>query len=482
MLIIHKLTQQIASRRKTKGEDSELKENQECIAKLQKEVQVLRGLLPDHVTTRALQGNINVEEVLENPESSPVERAIARIATHALFIKKLRDVQEVLEKERTKAAQAEEKKNLTMAGNSADEGEDSEEEEESEDGASGEEEEEEDHEDEEEGSGSDSDDEHHDNTEENEKVKDKAKPLNVTKGSNVEKPSMGIGPLSITLPKQTVKSKLNVTEQAANVKCISKTPLTADTVPATPATSKETPVRKAPPSEQDIIPETKKPEVEGSEEESDLESSDGEEDKEYFDDSTEERYHKQSSLSEDSEEDDFFIGKVSKLKKKRSTAPVKIKSVPEEAVEGQSVKEASEFKMQSVFCSTLSKSSGTSHKGKPYGPKPPRFQNQRKQPDGDARPSWFKSQNPGSDRRPPAAGPKGPGPKQMGVSGTRPGKPAFERKHTQSNKGAPGKPFKPPQHSQQSLHPSWEASRKRKEQQSQITAFQGKKIKFDDDD
>ena len=31
------------------------------------------------------------------------------------------------------------------------------------------------------------------------------------------------------------------------------------------------------------------------------------------------------------------------------------------------------------------------------------------------------------------------------------------------------------------LHPSWEASRKRKQQMSQIQPFQGKKIKFDDD-
>uniref|UniRef100_A0A3P8W1E1 Serum response factor-binding protein 1 n=1 Tax=Cynoglossus semilaevis TaxID=244447 RepID=A0A3P8W1E1_CYNSE len=34
----------------------------------------------------------------------------------------------------------------------------------------------------------------------------------------------------------------------------------------------------------------------------------------------------------------------------------------------------------------------------------------------------------------------------------------------------------------QALHPSWEASKRRKEQQGQILAFQGKKIKFDDDD
>jgi len=33
---------------------------------------------------------------------------------------------------------------------------------------------------------------------------------------------------------------------------------------------------------------------------------------------------------------------------------------------------------------------------------------------------------------------------------------------------------------EQPLHPSWEASKRRREQMSQITAFQGKKIIFDD--
>ena len=36
------------------------------------------------------------------------------------------------------------------------------------------------------------------------------------------------------------------------------------------------------------------------------------------------------------------------------------------------------------------------------------------------------------------------------------------------------------QQAQLPLHPSWEASRRRKEQQSKIAVFQGKKITFDD--
>ncbi|CAF88883.1 unnamed protein product, partial [Tetraodon nigroviridis] len=48
-------------------------------------------------------------------------------------------------------------------------------------------------------------------------------------------------------------------------------------------------------------------------------------------------------------------------------------------------------------------------------------------------------------------------------------------------KGSQGRRWVFPSGPQQALHPSWEASRKRKEQQGQIMAFQGKKIKFDDD-
>ncbi|XP_072532003.1 serum response factor-binding protein 1 [Salminus brasiliensis] len=458
MLIIRKLTQDISSLRKMKGEESELKGYQESAAGLQKEVHVLRGLLPDSVTTRALQGNINVEDVLQDPESSPLERATARIATHPRFIKKLQAVRESIDEKSAKAAQTEETnkdREVTVADDSDSdvEGEESE----SEDDDGDEEEGEEDDDD-----GTASDDASDNTKRDDEDEKRKELPLNVIKGSDGVKP-----------PEEALKANEGVTDPAvktsANLKSISKTPAVTHSVPAKS--------KKAAPAGQHIQSEIRKAEHEEDEEESDLELSDGEQEKEYFDDSTEERFHKQSSQSEESDDDDFFLGKVSKLKKKKSaTSGTEKKSEPKTANEVQSDKGATdksrEFKMQSVFCSTLSKSGGTSQKGQHHGQKPPRFQNQKKCPDGviDVKPSWFKSQGPGTDRRPSAAGPRGPS--------SRMGKPEF----TQGNKGAPGKPFRPPHHSQQALHPSWEASRKRKEQQSQITAFQGKKIKFDDDD
>ncbi|KAL7830229.1 hypothetical protein SRHO_G00313560 [Serrasalmus rhombeus] len=482
VLIIQKLTHQITHLKKMKGEQSELKGNQECAARLQKEVNVLRNLFSDDVTTAALQGNIDVEEVFQNPESSPLERVTARIATHARFIKKLQDVRDAIEKERTKPEKAEEenKEAEKTIAEDGDDGRDSDEEEE-EDGDEGVE-----------GGtasvGSDEDDD----TEDNKKEMDQDQPLNVIKRAHVVKLPEDIRPATVVLLSKEktpiTKSKAGVTEQAApsaSLKNIAKMPVSAGIVHLS-AKTKETPVKKPPSSNQDIKPETKKPEDKEGEEESDLESSDEEEEKEYFDDSTEERFHKQSSLSEESD-DDFFLGKVSKLKMKKSTGPGKdTTSKPKTAAEVPDAEgprgTLQDFKMQSVFCSTLSKSSGASQKGKPQGPKPLCFQNQMKHAERDGKPTWFKSQGRGTDRKPSAAGPKAPGQRQVGAAEAKMGKPSFEQKRTQSYKGAPGKPFKPPQHSQQALHPSWEASKKRKEQQSQITAFQGKKIRFDDDD
>ncbi|KAF5893196.1 serum response factor-binding protein 1 [Clarias magur] len=92
VLIIRNLTQQITALKKAKAKESELKGNMEAVARLQKEVQVLRTLLPDQVTTRALEGNTDLEKLFQDPESSTMERATARITAHPRFVKKLQDL------------------------------------------------------------------------------------------------------------------------------------------------------------------------------------------------------------------------------------------------------------------------------------------------------------------------------------------------------------------------------------------------------
>uniref|UniRef100_A0A3P8VT64 Serum response factor-binding protein 1 n=1 Tax=Cynoglossus semilaevis TaxID=244447 RepID=A0A3P8VT64_CYNSE len=154
------------------------------------------------------------------------------------------------------------------------------------------------------------------------------------------------------------------------------------------------------------------------EEESGLESSD-EEDKEYFDDSTEERFHKQSSQSEESD-DDFFFGKVNKFKKKKK----KDAETTDKQETGLKVESVEKEKIE-LESRPRSKSLQSVFCSSLSGPKQSRGQGRGR----GTRPNAFSQQAP-----------------------------------------------------KQALHPSWEASKRRKEQQGQILAFQGKKIKFDDDD
>ncbi|KAK2864655.1 hypothetical protein Q7C36_003809 [Tachysurus vachellii] len=462
VLIIRNLVQQIAALKKTKAEESELKGNMECAARLQKEVEVLRTLLPDHVTTRALEGSIDMEKVFQDPESSAVERATARIATHARFVKKLQDVRQAIEGEKIKAAKAgEANKNVSevmKAEHSEGEVEDKEEEEEE-----GEEEEEasddNDDEEEEEEEEASNDNDEEEEEEENVKIKEKNPTLMVM--SNFGKPPEDTKLASAQeQPKRVELEKASKSPE--NPKSSSKTLVKA--VQSLPSKSKEaapTPVRHI------SKPDTKKPESKKVTEESDL--SDSEEEKEYFDDSTEERFHKQSSYSEQSDDDDdFFLGKVSKLKKKKKsdTASRPDKTNDSNKPPEKEVKETAQFKIQSVFCSTLSKSSISSQKGKHGAPKERPFQNQKH----EEKPLWGKNQGSGRERKPAGFKIQTPG----SGGGDKTGRPAFDRKNTPINKVG--------KHSQHALHPSWEASRKRKEQQAQITAFQGKKIKFNDDD
>lgn len=222
--------------------------------------------------------------------------------------------------------------------------------------------------------------------------------------------------------------------------------------------------------------------------ESELESSD-EEDKRYFDDSTEERFCKQSSQSGDSDSDGgFFIGKVSKFKKKKQkekseTALGRQNGQDTKADKNSEVKGKLDLRpkatsLQSVFCSSLAKRApgrgagrgGDTFKGNPKGSrwmqrdlgKTPRFPKEEKDTDRHSL---------GSKTDPPK--------KSLGFDNRGKARGAGEAVGQKAHRGGGGFSRQAPQ---QALHPSWEASRKRKEQQGQIMAFQGKKIKFDDDD
>ncbi|NXW49073.1 SRFB1 protein, partial [Nyctiprogne leucopyga] len=176
---------------------------------------------------------------------------------------------------------------------------------------------------------------------------------------------------------------------------------------------------------------------------------------EYFDDSTEERFYNQSSDSDSDSNDDFFIGKV-KRKKKIAEKDTDLSSAKEKdglqknivekeknTVQDLIVEEgkthAQGSKLESMFCSSLSASNQKSQN---------RRRNTKDQSLKNGRTALLKKE-PQLKKQPFA--------KPAGIK-------------SDNKKGCLEQP----------LHPSWEASRRRREQMSQLTAFQGKKIKFDD--
>ncbi|XP_073678134.1 serum response factor-binding protein 1 [Garra rufa] len=460
LMVISKMVKKAAILKKKKG-----KENQERTAEILKEIQALRSLKLDQVTTAALQENADFEKVLQDPQASPVDRAIAHIATHSRFINKLQQVKEDIKEEKAKAAKVEEKKTYGLEDMVLSENKDEE-----------------------------SEDDQRDSEEDGDVVEEKlnrptteiqkpniAEPTARTDNGLVKVPPSKIIPAPSEKPKR-VEAKLQKVEATAPKVLSSSEKSSTVSKNNISKESKETKTTSKPQKKPDL-PETKKVEPEKDDEGSDL-SDEEEEKKEYFDDSTEERFHKQSSQSEESDDDDFFLGKVSKFKKRKSTQGTVKEKKTEKEVTGKP-QETNLGKLQSVFCSALSKSSVSSQKAKSGpridGPRRPRLHNLKKGPKARMKAPQDKAQDLGADNRTGAFKPnrqtfKDAEQKQAGPSGAGRGRPQFEQ--NRNPRGPPSRMFDPPQ---QSLHPSWEASKKRKEQQAQITAFQGKKIRFDDD-
>ncbi|NWU71098.1 SRFB1 protein, partial [Pterocles burchelli] len=179
---------------------------------------------------------------------------------------------------------------------------------------------------------------------------------------------------------------------------------------------------------------------------------------EYFDDSTEERFYNQSSDSDSDSNDDFFIGKVKRKKKVAAVTDLssakekdrlqknivtKEKNIAPGTAQDLIVEEgkphAKANKLESIFCSSLSTSNQKSQN---------RRRNTKDQPPKHGRTALLKKE--------------------------------LQLKKQLFAKAAGIKCNNKKPILEQPLHPSWEASKRRREQVSQITAFQGKKIKFDD--
>ncbi|XP_008419633.1 serum response factor-binding protein 1 [Poecilia reticulata] len=452
-LIIRKLTRQIVTLKRKKGKEAEMERNQRRAARLLEEVHSMKKLALDGVTKTALQKDLNFERVCKNPKSTMLERAMARIASHPQFRKKIESIRAAVKdfrEERTKARKQEEhpkgqrqpEKATQLSPVTRQDRK--------------------------------NEDKDKDNPL-NQQVEDTKEGADVFKGA---KKSVVQSPATSDVPKQEKPESTSA----------KSTLVKSSTKPKPQIKHEEN-------SRLQSVPELALESAD--EEESDVESSDDEE-KEYFDDSTEERFHKQSSASEESDEDDFFIGKVSKFKKKKKETSgeaqvdkeregkkdlgdPKTNKLQSQLDELESRLKSKPLTVQSVFCSSLAgrkggrggdKGKGTGKSGAPGNSKTGGGLNDggsgklkfTKQENRTSNSGAKFSKRPESDR------------KESGSAGRGRGKDV--RKQMDNR----GRGFLSHQPSQPALHPSWEASKKRKEQQGQILAFQGKKIKFDDDD
>ncbi|XP_042151045.1 serum response factor-binding protein 1 [Oncorhynchus tshawytscha] len=553
-LVIRKLTRQMAGLKKKKGKEEDLERNRRRVGRLLEEIHAMKTLKPDPVTKAALHKNLSFEFACKNPKATISDRAIARIATHPQFSKKIDtikaaikafkdermsvekgDQKETVRKQPLKVVEViEQPRDSDGGGGGGVEGEEGDEEEmdEEEDGTPADEEEDGTPADEEE-DGTPADEEE-DGTpadeEEDGTPADEEEDGTPVESLTVDEPAV--------LEKQPVDKTVRVTEEddvstienkesaientvadpqptemseadktlldsstpftieapqvvpTKNIVTMKNTPqtqvvqkLTKDT-PATQKTQDPKPQKVTKPQNKDV--KNKQDDEEDSdddheEEESDLESSDDE--KEYFDDSTEERFRKQSSQSDESDNDDFFLGKVNKFKKKSDTTTAPpgggegksselgknpllepLESLNPHHTELDELEARLNSKGKSIFCSSLSGSRGGRGRGRGGGRGRGAGRGMGR---GGGRGGDFKNRGRGGDDGPS----RGPGSHDGGS-----GRGDFGRQR--EGRGFSSTPSSQPP--QQALHPSWEASKKRKEQQNVVVAFQGKKIKFDD--
>ncbi len=110
VLLIRKLIRQISVLEKKKGSEADLEKFRRRAARLREEIHELKTITPDSVTKAALQKDISFEKVCRNKEASLSERAIARIATHPQFSKKILSIKAAIKTfidERTNTFKAE---------------------------------------------------------------------------------------------------------------------------------------------------------------------------------------------------------------------------------------------------------------------------------------------------------------------------------------------------------------------------------------
>lgn len=110
VLLIRKLGRQITALEKKKGNEAAVEKFRRRAAKLREEIRELKVVVPDSVTKAALQKDISFDKVCRDKEASLSDRAIARIATHPQFSKRIQSIKAAIKafkEERINARKAE---------------------------------------------------------------------------------------------------------------------------------------------------------------------------------------------------------------------------------------------------------------------------------------------------------------------------------------------------------------------------------------
>ncbi|XP_071487285.1 uncharacterized protein [Diadema antillarum] len=87
--LVRRLTRQIAVINKKKGSEKQIAQNERRAGRLVKEIEVIKDLPPDEVTISAIIAKESLEEVLNKPNSTADERGLARLIHHKLIVQQL---------------------------------------------------------------------------------------------------------------------------------------------------------------------------------------------------------------------------------------------------------------------------------------------------------------------------------------------------------------------------------------------------------
>nr|XP_056704978.1 serum response factor-binding protein 1 [Euleptes europaea] len=408
VLTIRKLTRHITKLKAKKGTEDAVQKNHKRAQRLLEEIHAMKEIKLDQVTKLALGGEINFELVCKKPDSTAMDRAIARLATHPLLKTKIADIKAAVKAFKD----ARQKPARTISS--------------------------EEHKSEEQLTKQPEVTQHSSSSELNQMFKQGKTEVREKSGTDMGKNH---------ICKKEEQKAMDIEKKCLSDDSTLRAFKHHKLVPESQLEMAVCPERKKCPG--DLLC--------GAEYESDSDAGNTEEDageEEYFDDSTEERFYNQSSGSDESDDDDdFFIGKVKRMKKKGAAD---LSSLAKDKVKGMMVKKAKcsqsdsiqkpdvpgsypsakVKKLESTFYSSLSNSKQKS-------------KNVKRTP----RDHLSKNKIMVFGRKSPQ--------KQL------PKRAAIKQDLKREQVAKP-------------LHPSWEASRKRREQTSQITVFQGKKIIFED--